>query len=304
MHRIRTILTLTAALVACAGVSAGPALASSDQESIFQDGGNILSNPDGTLATLHSLGVTRIRVLISWNSVAPSATSRHKPRGFKATNPASYPAVNWARYDQALAAAKANGIAVDLDVIGPSPLWAVGPGVPPGGRPGPWRPSVSEFESFVTAVGTRYSGTYHGLPRVTFWSIWNEPNYGISLAPQATNHDTIEVGAWSDRNMSMPRGARCTRVGTDGTRFSSGRRRRAGSTIRSGTTRGSSRFASSGRCTASTAATDRWVDPPPRSAAVPRRPARRRDSAHSIRPCFRRAVSPTTRTRKASRRAR
>ena len=201
MHRIRTFLTLTAALVACAGVSAGPALASSDQESIFQDGGNILSNPDGTLATLHSLGVTRIRVLISWNSVAPSATSRHKPRGFKATNPASYPAVNWARYDQALAAAKANGIAVDLDVTGPSPLWAVGPGVPRGGRPGPWRPSVSEFKSFVTAVGTRYSGTYHGLPRVTFWSIWNEPNYGISLAPQATNHDTIEVGAWSYRNI-------------------------------------------------------------------------------------------------------
>ena len=60
---------------------------------------------------------------------------------------------------------------------------------------------MSEFKSFVTAVGTRYSGTYRGLPRVTFWSIWNEPNYGISLAPQATNHDTIEVGAWSYRNI-------------------------------------------------------------------------------------------------------
>ena len=35
----------------------------------------------------------------------------------------------------------------------------------------------------------------------SFWSIWNEPNYGISLAPQATNHDTVEVGAWTYRNL-------------------------------------------------------------------------------------------------------
>jgi hypothetical protein len=50
----------------------------------------------------------------------------------------------------------------------------------------------------------RYSGTYPPpapLPRVSFWSIWNEPNYGIDLAPQATNHDTVEVGAWEYRGL-------------------------------------------------------------------------------------------------------
>jgi hypothetical protein len=40
-------------------------------------------------------------------------------------------------------------------------------------------------------VATRYSGHYTAaggttpLPRVRFWSIWNEPNYGPDLAPQA-----------------------------------------------------------------------------------------------------------------------
>jgi hypothetical protein len=48
-------------------------------------------------------------------------------------------------------------------------------------------------------VGTRYSGHYTPpgqhtpLPRVGFWSIWNEPNYGPYLAPQAIDHSTVEV---------------------------------------------------------------------------------------------------------------
>jgi hypothetical protein len=31
------------------------------------------------------------------------------------------------------------------------------------------------------------------LPRVDFWSIWNEPNLGTQLAPQAVDHSRIEV---------------------------------------------------------------------------------------------------------------
>jgi hypothetical protein len=55
----------------------------------------------------------------------------------------------------------------------------------------------ARYDAFVRAIGTRYSGTYKPpgasspLPRVSFWSIWNEPNYGFDLAPQAVNH--IEV---------------------------------------------------------------------------------------------------------------
>ncbi len=58
---------------------------------------------------------------------------------------------------------------------------------------------ATEFGLFVRAVATRYNGRYRPpgsskpLPRVAFWSIWNEPNYGPDLAPQATDHSTIEV---------------------------------------------------------------------------------------------------------------
>ncbi|MGH3416764.1 MAG: hypothetical protein ACRDSS_09880, partial [Actinocrinis sp.] len=33
----------------------------------------------------------------------------------------------------------------------------------------------------------------HPLPRVHFWSIWNEPNFGSDLAPQAIDHGQVEV---------------------------------------------------------------------------------------------------------------
>src|SRR5205085_5285191 len=33
----------------------------------------------------------------------------------------------------------------------------------------------------------------HKLPRVSFWAIWNEPNLGIDLAPQAVDRGKLEV---------------------------------------------------------------------------------------------------------------
>ena len=54
-----------------------------------------------------------------------------------------------------------------------------------------YRPSARAFGQFVTAVGRRYSGTWpvhngarRRLPRVSFWTIWNEPNQPGWLAPQ------------------------------------------------------------------------------------------------------------------------
>ena len=45
----------------------------------------------------------------------------------------------------------------------------------------------------MEAVGKRYSGHYRpkgagsALPRIDFWSLWNEPNLGVDLAPQTLN---------------------------------------------------------------------------------------------------------------------
>jgi hypothetical protein len=182
-----------AALVGVAALRAAPATASVTQESIFQDDNQLRANPTGTMQTLRDLGVQRVRVNLTWNTVAPSATSTREPSHFKATDPAAYAASAWAPYDNIVRAALAYGIGVDFTIDGPAPLWATGSGAPRGTTGdfrAAWEPSATQFGYFVRAVGTRYSGSYKprgsskALPRVNFWSIWNEPNYGFDIAPQ------------------------------------------------------------------------------------------------------------------------
>jgi hypothetical protein len=83
-------------------------------------------------------------------------------------------------------------MSVNFNVTGPSPLWA--------NKPAPreeivetFEPSPSEFAAFVAALGRRYSGAWppspyvapeNKIPRVAYWSIWNEPNHSGWLTPQ------------------------------------------------------------------------------------------------------------------------
>jgi hypothetical protein len=185
----RRLLPLIALSAIALGAQAAPAFASANQESLMQDDPQLQTNPAGALKTMHDLGVTRVKVGVYWSQIAPAS----KPRGFNGANPASYPAQNWAIYDQIVQDAQSQGISLAFQLTGPAPTWATGGGEPAGGPKGVWRPSASAFGAFVRAVGTRYSGHYQGLPRVSFFTIWNEPNYGPRLAPQARAHDAIEL---------------------------------------------------------------------------------------------------------------
>jgi hypothetical protein len=194
-------LLLAALLAGCGGSSGNTPLVharTTPLESIFEAGPSLRADPAGTLDTLRKLGVDRVKVFLPWGDIAPDPTSRIPPPGFNAGDPAAYPAANWALYDTIIRNAKARGLGIDLTVGEPPPLWAAGPGAPRGIHP-QWKPSPSDFDAFVRAVGTRYSGRYTPpgasapLPRVAFWSIWNEPNYGPDLKPQAIDHWQIEV---------------------------------------------------------------------------------------------------------------
>ena len=142
-----------------------------------------------------------IRVNLTWNAIAPSPLSTHRPAGFDAANPAAYPSGGWAPYDAFVRTAAADHITVDFTINGPAPLWATGSGAPRGTTGyfrADWEPSAKEYGLFVKAVGTRYGGSFKpsgsatALPRVSFWSIWNEPNYGYDIAPQGTgSHQSI-----------------------------------------------------------------------------------------------------------------
>jgi len=176
---------------------------------MFQDDTRMLNEPGPTLQTLRELGVGVVRVTLAWNTVAPA----QRPPGFTAVLPADYPAANWSIYDQIVRDAHADGIAVDFSLTGPAPLWAAGGGQPAPGNYGEWKPSATAFGQFVEAVATRYSGSYDpisdtiahrnsdDLPRVSFWELWNEPNFGEDLAPQAIKGSTVPASGPAYRSL-------------------------------------------------------------------------------------------------------
>jgi hypothetical protein len=174
--------------------------------SIFEADAQLDADPVGTLRLMRALGVDRVRVFVPWGSIAPDPTARVIPAGFDPTSPGAYPVAALAPYDAIDRAAARIGVGVYIVLGSPPPLWASGPGGPR--RPLPqWRPSALEFGSFVHMMGVRYSGTYvppgasTPLPRVNFWGIWNEPNYGADLAPQAIDGWRVEVSPATYRRM-------------------------------------------------------------------------------------------------------
>ncbi|MGI8904558.1 MAG: hypothetical protein ACR2IP_13120 [Solirubrobacteraceae bacterium] len=207
-QRLPTTFALCAAILALSllGVPT-PARASTGQQAILQDDSALMRDPVQTLQRLRLLGVGTVRVALRWQSVAPATGSHQRPRGFRAADAAAYPARNWAPYDEIVKDARLDGITVLFDVVGGGPLWADAPGAPRDKRHPEWMPSAREFGSFVTAIGTRYSGRYtpagspSPLPRVHFWSIWNEPNFGQDLAPQAIKGSTISVAPGRYRDL-------------------------------------------------------------------------------------------------------
>ncbi len=207
----------TAAVVGSLALHAAPASASTKQIAIIQDGAALNANPQGDIAQFRALGATTLRVMLQWSTVAPSAGATRAPH-FSATNPNAYPAANWAQWDAIIKAATNGGMKVDLDIIGGPPRWAQGSGIPASYLNGHyakshygWKVNAGDFGQFVQAVGTRYDGRFKpagsgsALPKVSIWSLWNEPNMGQQLGPQnvdATAHSSgYDVAAGYYRNL-------------------------------------------------------------------------------------------------------
>ena len=162
--------------------------------SMFQDDDHLLYASDArvsrTLDQLKAVGVNQIRATVLWKALAPAATATSPPAGFRPADPSAYPASGWAPYDRLVQQAGARGITVNFDLTAPGPLWAMAPHAPAAKYADHWAPSAQAFGSFVTAVGARYGGHYTPpggsgpLPRVSFWSVWNEANQQGWLTPQ------------------------------------------------------------------------------------------------------------------------
>lgn len=193
MPRKRRLLTLLPALALALAVHAPVASASTTQVSLFQDDVGVAGNPATTLSALKTLGVSEVRETIYWKNIAPSK----KPKN--ASSPAAYSASAWAPYDNIVKIARTDGITVEFDIAQPAPPWAEGAG--PRNKGSQYKPNAADFGAFVKAVGTRYDGHYDGLPKVTHWSIWNEPNYITSLSPESTDNGNIVTAAMYYRSL-------------------------------------------------------------------------------------------------------
>ena len=158
--------------------------------SMFQDDDHLIyastDTVTHTLNTLKRLGVNQIRATVKWEAIAPNP----RPHTFKPIYPAAYSPAAWAPYDRLVELARARGMTVNFNVTGPGPLWANATGAPSTRYADHWYLSSNQFGQFVQAVGDRYSGHFKPagsstpLPRVSFWSIWNEPNQPGWLSPQ------------------------------------------------------------------------------------------------------------------------
>jgi hypothetical protein len=212
MLSLKRLIPALGAAALLSALAVPSAVASNTQTTVISDN-FVQIDPTLTMDTFRGLGANLVKITIYWNQFAPSPNSATPPKHFNATDPAAYPAKNWAWLDAAVKRAAKDKLQVGFEVDAPAPIWAAGTGYQqhPAFK-GSWNPSASDLEQFVKALGTRYSGIYKSsknaapLPRVSWWSIWNEPNFGFSLQPQSTDggktlHSAIEYrslvsGAW------------------------------------------------------------------------------------------------------------
>ena len=192
-------------LAASAATLPAAADANSSQIAIIQDNSDLYNAP-AALAQFRELGARAVRIIVPWSQIAPDSSSPVQPN-FDATDPSAYPADNWAPYDNIVRTALTDGITVDFTITGGAPRWAER-GNPPENDPFfAWQPNVGDYEQFVQAVGERYSGQFTPsgeaapLPAVHFWAIFNEPNFGEDLGPQAIKGSSVSVAPMMYRNL-------------------------------------------------------------------------------------------------------
>jgi hypothetical protein len=200
-------------VMACAFACALPpgALAARTMPTVMMDDQQLVYSTPLTLkqtfAQMSALGVQQIKVTLVWSLVAPDPDSTRHPL-FDAADPNAYPPFAWSRYDAIVRIAQAAGIKVFFQIDGAAPLWAIPAGEPQQSEQRGRAPDPSDFEQFVQAAGRRYSGSFvpadtealglggvlqdllgggapasGPLPRVSMWSVWNEPNVQGTLNP-------------------------------------------------------------------------------------------------------------------------
>ena len=164
---------LLLAVLALLGVLAPAARADRTEGSLFEAPRELLSDDAAlrarTLDEVQGFGVSWMRLVLYWRSVAPNPTDWRVPAG-DLSDPAKY---DWSRYDRAISEIRARHMQVLLTVSGPVPNWATR-----SRHSATEHPLAGQFGRFMAAAGRHYGA------EIDHWSIWNEPNHPDFLGPQ------------------------------------------------------------------------------------------------------------------------
>ena len=181
MRRVLCLLALGLLVGGC-GSSAEPEVASRTEPTTptvdatpkplelgLQDDALLSSQEAEAWPLARGLGVQVVRYNVAWNLVAPSEPA-------DALNPDD-PAYDWSAVDQVVDRTGLMGAHALLTIV-QAPGWANG------NQHAAFTPDdPADYGAFCRVVATRYDG-HHGHPRVTRFTVWNEPNGGEFFRPQ------------------------------------------------------------------------------------------------------------------------
>lgn len=210
-------------------------------ETVVQDDALFLHGSDDEIRTgltqAYDVGIRRVRLTAGWSVIAPSPASSTVPDG-DLTDPAAYPAENWANLDRAVRLTVEAGMRPMIDIAFWAPRWATSGQADETTR---LRTQIdpTQYARFAEAVARRYAGGYvppvhppvtapseprpdadllqmllgrrrppitalpvvptpEPLPAVDLYTIWNEPNHPGFLLPQWRREDGRYVPASPD----------------------------------------------------------------------------------------------------------
>ena len=168
------LIVAATALACVTAAAASPGL----RVGITDSGGAYYSQPAAFYPALEELGVRLLRIHLNWGGRLGVA-SRRPAEGTDFDDRA----YDWRLYDRIVLEADRHDVEILFTIFG-TPAWANG-GAPPTRAPR----NAALLREFAYAAATRYSGTHVRadgvrLPRVRYWTAWNEPNLQIGLVPQ------------------------------------------------------------------------------------------------------------------------
>jgi hypothetical protein len=150
----------------------------------------LYGDPSYAFTTLKALKAQVIRVNLYWGGTKWGVANKGRPTD--PTDPGD-PAYTWTIYDRLVRYATQYGIKVVFSIVG-TPAWANG------GKARNVAPTnYNDLVNFSYAAAERYSGLWTApvwqqdpsnpttklpLPKVSYWTAWNEPNNPVFLTPQ------------------------------------------------------------------------------------------------------------------------